>query len=75
MTNILQIKNGLASKEFTLDHDELKDKYYLNICAYGDFWTETFFGGYALEEYLRTEWNFEDEQIQELYTKVNKIGL
>lgn len=73
--SIYEIKSGISTKEFTLDYDGVKDKYYLNICAYGDLWTESFFGDYALKEYLRTEWDFEDEQIKELLQKVNYIGL
>ncbi len=42
MSKIFEIKSGAATKEFTLDYDRLKDKYYLNICAYGEMWTETF---------------------------------
>lgn len=73
--NILEIKSGLATKEFTLDYDPQKEKYYLNICAYGQLTTETFFNEYALKEYLRDNWNFEYEQIRELLNKKNIIGL
>lgn len=75
MAGIYEIKSGVATKEFTLDYDSQKDKYYLNICAYGELWMETFYGDYALKEYLRTDWNFEDKQINELLEKVNYIGL
>ncbi len=75
MSKIFEIKSGAATKEFTLDYDRLKDKYYLNICAYGEMWTETFFGDYALKEYLRDMWQFSDEQLNELLNKVNEIGL
>lgn len=75
MFNIFEIKSGLSSKEFTLDYDELKDKYYLNICAYGELWTKSFFGDYALKEYLYNTWNFNEDQIAELMSKINLIGL
>ena len=38
----------------------------------GEWITETFYGEYALEEYLRDTWNFSQEQIQELYNSVYK---
>lgn len=75
MSGIYEIKSGVSTKEFTLDYDSTKDKYYLNICAYGELWTESFFGDYALKEYLRTDWNFEDEQIKGLLNNINLIGL
>lgn len=73
--NIMEITSGIATKEFTLDYDSTKDKYYLNICAYGELWTETFFGDYALKEYLQADWQFENRQIEELLSKINYIGL
>ena len=62
---IYEIKSGIATKEFSLDYDSLKDKFYLTVCAYGESFNETFFGEWALTEYLRSEWSFEDEQINE----------
>lgn len=75
MSNIVEIKSGLATKEFTLEYDPQKEKYYLNICAYGQWTTETFFNEYSLKEYLRDEWRLEYEQIRELLSKKNVIGL
>ena len=67
---ILKIKSGITTKEFTLDYDSMKDKFYLSVRAYVDLRKETFFGEWALTEYLRSEWDFNDEQIKELLNNV-----
>lgn len=72
MGKIMEVKSGLSTKEFTLDYDNAKDKYYLSCVAYGECVTETFYGEYALEEYLRDTWDFSQEQIQELYNSEYK---
>ena len=66
MGKILEVKSGLSTKEFTLDYDSAKDKYYLSAIAYGEWITETFYGDYALKEYLRDTWSFTEAQINEL---------
>lgn len=70
MAKIFEITSGIATKEFTLNYDGAKDKYYLDICAYGDLWTETFYGKWALFEYLRQTWQFSDKQINKLLESV-----
>lgn len=70
MGNVMEVKSSVGTKEFTLDYDAAKDKYYLNCIAYGEWITETFYGEWALEEYLRDTWNFTQEQIQELYNSM-----
>ena len=70
MGKIFELKSGLSTKEFTLDYDSAKDKYYLNCLAYGEWITQTFYGEWALEEYLKTNWNFTEEQIKELYNSM-----
>ena len=70
MGKVLETKSGLSTQEFTLDYDSAKDKYYLSVIAYGEWITETFYGTWALEEYLRDTWHFSNEQIQELYAGI-----
>jgi hypothetical protein len=72
MEKIMEVKSEFSTKEFTLDYDSAKDKYYLSCVAYGEWITKTFYGEYALEEYLRDTWNFSQKQIQELYNSVYK---
>jgi len=74
MGKIFEIKSGVATKQFVLTYDRAKDKYYLDICAYGDFWTQTFYGEWALEEYLRDSWDFEQEQISGLYGCMEEVA-
>lgn len=71
---VTEIKSGIATKEFVLTYDRPKDKYYLDQCAYGEMWTETFYGEYALEEYLRDRWQFSQEQINELYSNMQEVA-
>lgn len=66
---IMEVKSSISTKEFTLDYDRTKDKYYLSVVAFGEWITETFYGSWALEEYLRDSWNFTNEQIEELKNK------
>ena len=56
-----------------LTYDAAKDKYYLDIFAYRQSNTETFYGEYALEEYLRNDLCFDSEQINKLYSKCTKL--
>lgn len=70
MAKIFEITSGIATKEFTLNYDKAKDKYYLDICAYGDLWTETFYGKWALFEYLKDMWGFSNKQINKLLESV-----
>ena len=72
MGKIMEVKSGFSTKEFTLDYDSTKNKYYLSCVAHGEWITETFYGEYALEEYLRDTWDFSQKQIQELYNSVYK---
>lgn len=53
-----KLKSGIATKDFeiTLKNGE----YTLNICAYGDWWDETFTNIDDLKKYLKTEWHVED---------------
>ena len=39
---ILEITNGLSTKEFELSIAEDRKEYYLTVCAYGEFYDETF---------------------------------
>lgn len=69
MGGIMEVKSSISTKEFTLDYDRTKDKYYLSIVAFGEWITETFYGSWALEEYLRDSWSLTNEQIEELKSK------
>lgn len=69
MGGIMEVKSSISTKEFTLDYDRAKDKYYLSIVAFGEWITETFYGSWALEEYLRDSWSLTNEQIEELKSK------
>ena len=60
---ILEITNGLSTKEFELSIAEDRKEYYLTVCAYGEFYDETFDDENAVREYLKNKWNFTDEQI------------
>lgn len=42
---VFETKGGLSTKEFVLTYDRAKDKYYLDQNAYGEMWTDTFYGG------------------------------
>jgi hypothetical protein len=35
MEKIMEVKSEFSTKEFTLDYDSAKDKYYLSCVAYG----------------------------------------
>jgi len=71
---VFEIKSGLSTKEFVLTYDRAKDKYYLDQCAYGEMWTDTFYGEWALEEYLRDRWQFSQEQINSLYGSMEEVA-
>lgn len=64
---ILEITNGLSTKEFELSIAEDRKEYYLTVCAYGEFYDKTFEDENAVREYLISEWNFTDEQIHQLF--------
>lgn len=70
MGKSLEIKSGLSTKKFTLDYDNVKDKYYLSVIAYGEWIIEAFYGDWALKEYLRNTWDFTEYQINELINSV-----
>ena len=59
---ILEITNGLSTKEFELSIAEDRKEYYLTVCAYWEFYDETFDDENAVREYLKNKWNFTDEQ-------------
>lgn len=67
--------NGMDTKEFNLCYDTPKDKYYLDICTNGN-WEDakTFYGDWALTEYLRDFYGFNDNQIYTLYSHTNQIS-
>lgn len=54
--------------DFEIEYDSSKDKYYLSKNN-GEL-IKTFYGEWALEEYLKTNWNFTEEQIKELYNSM-----
>jgi hypothetical protein len=52
------IKSQAGSKEFVLRaHEGL---FYLDVCAYGDLWSEKFNSVQEIKDYLEKEWNFID---------------
>ena len=64
---ILEITNGLSTKEFELSIAEDRKEYYLTVCAYGEFYDKTFDDENAVREYLKNKWNFTDEQINQIF--------
>ena len=64
---ILEITNGLSTKEFELSIAEDRKEYYLTVCAYGEFYDETFDDENAVREYLKNKWKFTDEQIHQIF--------
>lgn len=56
-----------------LTYDTAKDKYYLDIHSGKQTDTVTFYGEYALEEYLRVNFDFDTEKINKLYTDMRQI--
>ena len=56
-----------------LTYDTAKDKYYLDIHSKKETETVTFYGEYALEEYLRDVFNFDLVQINNLYSEMCQI--
>lgn len=64
---ILEITNGLSTKEFELSIAEDRKEYYLTVCAYGEFYDKTFDDENAVREYLKNKWNFTDEQIHQIF--------
>ncbi|MBR2526163.1 hypothetical protein IKE67_06815 [bacterium] len=59
--------------EIKLTYDTAKDKYYLDIYSDKQTETVTFYGEYALEEYLRDVFNFDLAQINNLYSQMRQI--
>ena len=59
--------------EIKLTYDTAKDKYYLDIHSGKQTDTVTFYGEYALEEYLRANFDFDTEKINKLYTDMRQI--
>ena len=59
--------------EIKLTYDTAKDKYYLDIHSEKQTETVTFYGEYALEEYLRDVFNFNLAQINNLYSEMRQI--
>ena len=53
---ILEITNGLSTKEFELSIAEDRKEYYLTVCAYGEFYDETFDDENSVREYLKNKW-------------------
>lgn len=56
-----------------LTYDSAKDKYYLDMYSDKQTKTVTFYGEYALEEYLRDDFNFDLANINNLYSKMRQI--
>ena len=56
-------KNKSKNKNFKIEYDSAKDKYYLIEC--GEL-IQAFYGQWALEEYLLTERGLEHKQIDAL---------
>ena len=56
-----------------LTYDTAKDKYYLDVYSKKQTETVTFYGEYALEEYLRDNFDFDTEKINKLYADMNQI--
>lgn len=69
----MDIKSDIDNKKIKLTYDAAKDKYYLDIFTYRQSNTETFYGEYALEEYLRNDLCFDSEQINKLYSEMHQI--
>ena len=67
------IKSVIKTKEIKLSYDSPKDKYYLDYLLNEQLKTETFYGEYALEEYLSNVLNFNTEDINQLYSEMNLI--
>ena len=59
--------------EIKLTYDTAKDKYYLDIHSGKQTDTVTFYGEYALEEYLRDNFDFDAKKINKLYTDMSQI--
>lgn len=56
-----------------LTYDTAKDKYYLDMYSDKQTKTVTFYGGYALEEYLRDNFNFDTKKVNKLYSEMSQI--
>lgn len=69
----MDTKSDIDNKKIQLTYDAAKDKYYLDIFAYRQSNTETFYGEYALEEYLRNDLCFDSEQINKLYSEMHEV--
>lgn len=69
---VLEVKNGLATKEFELIIGEDKEEYYLTVNVGDKFYDKNFEDQNAVREYLKTEWCFIDEQIDRLFSLAGK---
>ena len=58
--NILrfEIRTQIASKEFVLNFSD--NKFFMDVCAFGDFWSEEFETIEGVMKYLIEEWHFTD---------------
>jgi len=63
---MLEITSGIATKEFMLAIEGKTELYTLTTCAYGDMWHESFGSEKELKEFLKSEWQFTEEQIKQL---------
>ena len=67
---ITYIKTGIATLEFEAQENILDGTWGLSICAYGDFWGESFSNYEDMKKYLKENWHLSDEQIEKI--KENK---
>ena len=60
---ITYIKTPLATLEFESAMYTGDTNVYLSMCAYGDFWGETFKNHEEMAKYLKETWKLTDEQV------------
>ena len=68
----IEVKRPLATLEFELVY--YRDEIILNICAYGDWWEEAFKSEEDLNEYLKSKYKLDDENIRKLKEHAERIN-
>lgn len=63
--NIYERRTNCSTQEFTLDYTTDKT-YYLSAVAYGEWNTNEFDTEDKLDEWLKGEWNFTEQELKDL---------
>jgi hypothetical protein len=67
---MLEIRSPIATKQLSLAYDKAQNKYFLDVIAYGTWWTRVFNAKYSLLKYLKKEWHLDKDQVQQLFKEL-----